>query len=206
MNSTTGLKLRRRILIYINLFDINLFVKNGFRPLAARGVTRKGAYPMTEGRRQAADIDHGPLVDLVSYYIRLVQIAAFKNFEEVTKQLGVAPRYFGLLSLIETNPGLPQSRLAEAIHLLRSSIVPILDTLEVEGLVERRSSSADRRRKSVWLTPKGKKVVGRVRNLVLKHEECLLNGFSRQEKRQLLDLLKRVDGNLRMPIRAADVA
>ncbi len=143
---------------------------------------------------------------MVSYYVRLVQIAAYKNFEAVSQQYGVAPRYFGLLSLIETNPGMPQSRLAEAIHLIRSSLVPILDRLEADGLVERRSSDIDRRHKSVWLTARGKKTVTQLRRVVLHHEARLLVGFSKQEKQQLLEFLKRMDRNLRKKTDAAAAA
>ncbi len=146
------------------------------------------------------------LADLVSYYVRLVEIAAYKNFEEVTRQFGVAPRYFGLISLIASNPGMPQNRLAEAIHLVPSSLVPILDRLETDGLVERRASAGDRRQNSVWLTAQGKKVIARLKPLVCDHEEQLLAGFSRQERKQLLELLKRVDRNLRARSRAAAVA
>ncbi len=161
---------------------------------------------MSDSPPSGSGLDHGFVGDLVSYYVRLVQIAAYKNFEDVSQQYGVAPRYFGLLSLIETNPGMPQSRLAEAIHLIRSSLVPILDRLEAEGLVERRSSDIDRRHKSVWLTARGKKVVGRLKVLVRDHEEHLLIGFSKEEKQQLLEFLKRIDRNLRKKGRAAAAA
>ncbi len=161
---------------------------------------------MAVSPRESFELNHGMLSDLVSYYVRLVQIAAFKNFEEVTRSFGVAPRYFGLLSLIESNPGTPQGKLAEAIHLLRSSAVPILDRLEADGLIERRSSTVDRRSKSVWLTPQGKKVINSLKVLVREHEERLMVGFSRQEKQQLLKLLKRVDLNLRAKGKVAAVA
>jgi DNA-binding MarR family transcriptional regulator len=168
---------------------------------------------MKEQRMSAPDshenengMDLGVLRDLVSYRLRLVQIAAFKDFEEATKSFGQAPRYFGLLSLIETNPGLPQARFAEAIHLVRSSLVPILDKLEAEDLVVRRSSPSDRRQKSVWLTPKGKKTLARLRPLVLAHEARLTNSFSSRDKAELLEFLEIVDGNLRKKTPAADVA
>lgn len=161
---------------------------------------------MAESSRKGSALEQGLLSDLVSYHVRLVQIAAFKNFEAVTQGFGDAPRYFGLLSLIESNPGAPQGKLAEEIHLLRSSIVPILDRLEADGLIARRSSTVDRRSKSVWLTPHGKKVVNRLKPLVYAHEERLLAAFSRQDRRQLLQSLGRMEENLRAGSKAAAVA
>lgn len=148
----------------------------------------------------------GFLDDLLGYRIRLAQIAAFKDFEATTKGFGQAPRYFGLLCLIEANPGLPQGKLAEAVHLVRSSLVPIIDKLESEGLVERRSSNVDRRLKAVWLTAKGGKVLGRLRPLVLAHEGRLTKGFSGEEKALLVDLLGQIEVNLRPHATNADAA
>jgi fatty-acyl-CoA synthase len=143
-------------------------------------------------------MEQGFLADLVSYRIRLVQIAAYKDFEERAKKtFGSAPRYFGLLQLIEANPGLSQARLADEIHLVRSSLVPILDKLQAEGLVERRSSPAGRRSNAVWLTARGKSVLASLRPVVAEHEKRLTEGFSGVQKTQLLALLNKVDENLR---------
>lgn len=144
-----------------------------------------------------AVLELGMLGDLVGYRIRLLQIAAFKDFEEITTGFGTAPRYFGLLSIIEANPGQQQSRLAEAIHLVRSSLVPILDKLEAEKLVERRASSTDRRSKGVWLTPQGKKVLDKLRPLVAEHEKRLTSSLTAAEKKLFLKLLRQADDNLR---------
>lgn len=151
-----------------------------------------------------AGVDLGFLSDLVGYRIRLVQIAAFKDFEECAKGFGQAPRYYGLLSLIASNPGLPQARLAEAIHLVRSSLVPILDKLQAAGLVERRPSQTDRRTNGVWLTAKGAKIVDTLRPLILDHEERLTAGFTTEERETLLRLLWRVDANLRLDHKAGE--
>ena len=151
-------------------------------------------------------LDMGFLGELIGYQIRLVQIAAYKDFEAVTKGFGKAPRYFGLLSLIEENPGLPQGKLAEAVHLVRSSLVPIIDKLEAEGIVERRSSKDDRRLKAVWLTTKGKRVLMRLRPYVTAHEEVLTAGMSHGDKGMLLRLLRRVDSNLRDRKKMSEVA
>ncbi len=144
----------------------------------------------------ASGLKLGLLADLVGYRIRLLQIAAFKDFEERTRGFGNAPRYFGLLSIIEANPGSQQSHLAEAIHLLRSSLVPILDKLEAEKLVERRSAKNDRRSKSVWLTPHGAKILERLRPLVEEHERRLTYSFSKAQKKQFLKFLEQADADL----------
>ena len=127
----------------------------------------------------------------------MAQIAAYRHFEGgLARRLGVAPRYLGLLGIIENHPGQPQSRLAEAIALKRSSLVPILDRLEAEGLVERRPSPDDGRLKSVWLTPKGRRIVKELTARAQAQEERMGQGLSSEERAQLLRLLERVTANL----------
>ena len=144
----------------------------------------------------APRLQPGPLADTVGYRLRLAQIAAYREFEGKLTRHGVAPRYLGLLGIIAEHPGQPQSRLAEAIALKRSSLVPIIDRLEAEGLIERRASPDDRRYKSVWLTPKGRRVVSELTAKARAQEDRLLEGFSERERKTLGALLGRVVENL----------
>lgn len=137
---------------------------------------------------------------LVSYRIRLIQIAAYKGFEAVTRGFGSVPRYFGLLSLVAANPGITQNRLARAIHLDRSSLVPILDMLEREGVVERRASERDRRVRRIHVTAKGAELLARLEPHVAAHEARMVAGLTASERDTLLALLKRVDTNMRVAL------
>ncbi len=143
----------------------------------------------------------GTIGDTVGFRLRMAQIAAYRNFEGGLGRYGIAPRYLGLLGIIETHPGQPQSRLAEAIALKRSSLVPIIDRLEADKLVERRSSAADGRYKSVWLTAKGKRVVSELKARAQCEEERLTAGMTAAERQTLLELLARMIDNLAHPPR-----
>lgn len=138
----------------------------------------------------------GTLTDTIGFRLRVAQIAAYRRFEGSLTRHGIAPRYLGLLGIIETHPGQPQSRLAEAIALKRSSIVPIIDRLEADGLVERRPSATDRRHKSVWLTPKGKRVVTELKLRAQVQEERMSKGMTMAERQTLLNLLDHIVCNL----------
>ena len=144
-------------------------------------------------------LEPGELAGLVGYRLRLAQIAAYQAFERSLTRYGAAPRYLGLLAVIERHPGQPQSRLAEAVALGRSSLVPILDRLEAEGLVERRPSAQDRRYKSVWLTAKGQQVVAELTARARVQEERLTRGMTEVERGTLLRLLDGVVQNLKPP-------
>ncbi len=137
------------------------------------------------------------LLGSVSYRIRLLQIAAYKSFETQVSGFGSAPRYYGMLKIIEANPGIPQIRLAEAIFLDRSSVVPILDRLTREGWIERKSASQDKRVRRVFLTPHGNTQLALLKREVTIHEAAVTKGLSEAEKEQLLSLLTKIDTNLR---------
>ena len=134
--------------------------------------------------RPLSEIDQSVLWNYAGVLVRLVQIAAYKDFEENARSFGQAP------------PGLSQTQLAECIHLARASLVPILDKLTAEGLVERRSDANDKRIRRVWLTPKGRKLMARPNVKAQQHEIRLLAGFTEEEKQTFLKLLRRADLNL----------
>lgn len=144
----------------------------------------------------AETIDLSVLWENAAVAVRLVQIAAYKDFEENARQFGQAPRYYGLLGMIETNPGLSQTQLAGYLHLVRASIVPILDKLSADGLVERRLDATDKRIRRLWLTPKGRKLMSKLSAVAQQHEARMFAGFSKGEKQALLHLLRRANANL----------
>ena len=75
----------------------------------------------------------GLLPELLGYHLRLAQRAIFDDFAQSMGELEVSPGLFGMLVIIEANPGLKQTELANAAQLDRSSLVPALDKLEARG-------------------------------------------------------------------------
>ena len=95
------------------------------------------------GRAPKQPLNLGMLPNLFGYQLRLAQRAIFADFAETVGSEDISPGLFGILVLIEANPGLKQQRLAEAAHLDRSTVVSVIDKLEGRSLVQRRA--ADRR-------------------------------------------------------------
>jgi DNA-binding MarR family transcriptional regulator len=131
------------------------------------------------------------LPGLLGYRLRVAQLAVFRDFERSVGTLGVSPGRVGVLILIEGNPGLAQSRLAEAVGLDRSTLVPLLDQFETDALVERRPGP-DRRTNGLWLTPAGKRFLAKVKERVAAHEQRLLAPLSASERATLFALLAKV--------------
>jgi DNA-binding MarR family transcriptional regulator len=133
----------------------------------------------------------------VNYRIRMTQILAFRAFEKRLPGYGGAARYLGLLSIVRANPGQRQHRLADAVGLQSSSIVPILDQMEANGIIERRDIQGDRRSKAVFLTDQGEQVVAELSKPAMDMEQKTIAGFTEQEVQALIVGLDRIIDNLR---------
>jgi len=155
----------------------------------------------SQAKQEAALSDLLPLgADLensLNFRIRMAQILSFRHFEKQHPGYGGASRFLGLLSIIRANPGSPQNRLAEAVGLQRSSLVPILDRMEDEGIVERRSVEGDRRSKAVFLTEKGEDVVSELSESALEVEKYISAGLTEEQRSALIQALDQVIYNLR---------
>jgi DNA-binding MarR family transcriptional regulator len=143
-------------------------------------------------KRDGADIAFGVLPSLIGYQLRQAQLAIFSDFQETIGTHAITPGLFGVLVVIDANPGLKQTTLARAIRLDRSTVVSVIDKLEARKLVARRQADGDRRSNALWLTSDGKALLGKLTGLVRAHEERLVAGFSQADRARLACLLQRV--------------
>ena len=141
--------------------------------------------------RSDSPLDAGALPQLLGYRLRLAQQAVFRDFAASVQ--GLSPGRVGLLIYIDANPGVTQSRVAEAAQRDRSTMVGVLDQLESRALVERRRGK-DRRTNGLWLTRAGRSLLARALRGIARHEKRIAARLSVSERRQLLDLLGRISG------------
>ncbi len=146
------------------------FTLDGLSPGILQGVLPYHAYQMHKALSRYADVD-------------LSEVALERSA-------------FRPLLLIYANPGVVQGRLARALDLERSSIVPAITKLEREGLVERRPHPEDKRSKCLYLTPEGLKLAARIEALLQEREKRIFVGFSARERSTLLKLMQRATRNI----------
>jgi DNA-binding MarR family transcriptional regulator len=137
-------------------------------------------------------IELGLLSGLIGYQLRLAQIAIFRDFAESLGRHEITPGLFGVLVIIEANPGLKQTELARATHLDRSTVVTVIDNLEKRGLVERRAAAVDRRSNALQLTAEGTVLLRRLKRMVTEHEKRLAKNLSENEQASLVRLLQKI--------------
>ena len=106
-------------------------------------------------------------------------------------RVGLTPALFALLNVIGAREGAIQQELGAAMGIDRSTMVSLVDELERGGLAERRTSPKDRRAREVAITPKGRRLLGRARELIAQAEDDVLAGLTREQRDELLTLLRR---------------
>jgi len=147
---------------------------------------------ITEARPTEGSLDFDILPELMGYHMRRAQLRIFQDFAETMRDVQITPGQFGVLALIASNPGMTQSACARAVGIERSTMVAVIDALEQRKLVERRPSPVDKRSYALVLTMGGIKLMEELRPLVRRHEDRLTAGLSGPERRQLIDLLRRL--------------
>lgn len=104
---------------------------------------------------------------------------------------------FVLLFLLHGQPdGLSPHELAERAGVTRATITGLLDGLERDGFIARRSGLEDRRKIAVVLTDLGQKSAYDLFNQHTNWIATLFAGFSAEERKTLNGLLQRIWKNL----------
>jgi len=131
----------------------------------------------------------GLLSSLLGYRLRVAQQAVFRDFARSIPE--ASPGRVGILLLIDANPGVTQSRLAQAVGIDRSTMVGVLHALQARELVERRRGE-DRRTNGLWLTRTGRTVVASLKQRIRIHERRVASRLSTADRAQLLALLEKL--------------
>ena len=119
-----------------------------------------------------------------------------RRFEERAHALALTLPQCKALAYLAKNEGVSQKRLAELIDVDPMSLVRILDRMQADGWVERRSDPDDRRAKTLCLTEKAKPLVQEIWRLAAETRAETLHGLAAPEREALMCLLERIHANL----------
>jgi DNA-binding MarR family transcriptional regulator len=150
-------------------------------------------------------IDLGPLPELIGYVLRRAQLVVFQDFFAAFAPFDIRPAQFAVLTVIERNPGMTQSQVAEALGIKRTNFVGLLDALEARGLAERRAAR-DKRSYALYLTADGAALMRKLRPVLKAHESRVIAKVGEDGREALIALLHEVaDGRSRNGTRRASV-
>ena len=118
------------------------------------------------------------------------------QFDRRAAEFGLTRSQWYVLAHLLRCDGMQQKELAEQMEITAISLTGLLDRLERDDWVERRSDPHDRRAKRIFLTPKVEPVLKTIQKLGQEIRLDSLQGISPAEQEQLMALLQKMRGNL----------
>jgi DNA-binding MarR family transcriptional regulator len=135
---------------------------------------------------------HPALVRNTGYLLTRLGLFSVKHFSSHLEAVGLTPRLWGALNVLDAEGAVTQQHLGKAIGTDPSSMVATIDELESKGLVERRAHPSDRRAHAVHITDDGRQALMRGRAVAKQAREELLGPLDEEERARLHDYLLRL--------------
>jgi DNA-binding MarR family transcriptional regulator len=158
------------------------------------------------GRDGAAGMGGGPPFYGAAFLLSTIGFAVARRFAAAIEPFGLEPRDFALLRAIGFAEGQSQQALGERLQIPPSRMVAIVDELERRGLVERRQNPEDRRARALFMTEAGQRLMAQAFEAAAAHDRAVVSELSEAERRELVELLKRVGAPLGVMPGAAHTA
>lgn len=136
----------------------------------------------------------GPLDERLGFWLRLAQQSAFEAFHRAMSPLGLTPGRLGVLLLLEAQPDLRQSALAEALRVKPPNLAVLLAALESDGLIRRVEDARNRRANRLRLTPAGRALLRRAKLREAEVEAEITGHLDPVTRPLLIAALRRIAG------------
>lgn len=92
----------------------------------------------------------------IAFAINIASKYMADSFNNVVSTFGVTRSQCVAMYYISKAESINQKELAQSMHIRESTMTGLLDRLERDGLIERKVNSDDMRKKSIFLSPKGR--------------------------------------------------
>jgi DNA-binding MarR family transcriptional regulator len=135
---------------------------------------------------------------------RAHQISA-SIFESACANVDLTQAQYGALTVLASEPGIDQSRLARALAFDKVTVLRVLRGLEERGLVTRAMSQVNRRQMVVRLTPSGKRLLKQAEKPVQEAYARLMEPLDVSQRQVFIQLLQSVTDGLNTQARASFV-
>ena len=136
------------------------------------------------------------LVSSTAFLLARVGMAIKMRVIDELGQAGCGGYGYGVLAMLGEGAQETQAAIADGLGVDRSQLVGVLDTLEKDGLVERKRDPNDRRRHAVSITAEGKRQLVRLRSTVREIEESFLEPLDEKTRKAFHEALFSVASNL----------
>jgi MarR family transcriptional regulator for hemolysin len=115
-----------------------------------------------------------------------------RSFNSRAKSTGLTQAQWQAMFVMSRNPGIGQASLAEELEIHPITLTQQIDRMEASGWVERRRNPKDRRATCLFITPKGRGVLDRLREVGCSVLSLSFADIDPKLRETLVDALTRV--------------
>ena len=126
----------------------------------------------------------------LGYLLKHAQLRFFELGAVALAPLGINGREAAVLRAIDAGPSVSQGEVARAMNVDRTTMVALIDDLQLKGLVQRRQDPDDRRKNVVELTDTGRGTVRQAAEAVEQAEQDFLRPLSAAETTRFKETLR----------------
>jgi DNA-binding MarR family transcriptional regulator len=113
-------------------------------------------------KRVEADDLRFPMHDFIGYKIKRLSHEIMGEVDEIMRRYQLRVLDFGVLHVVNANPGIYQSGVASMLGVEPPAVVLASDRLESRGLISRKFDPNDRRVRALVITRAGEKLLPRI--------------------------------------------
>lgn len=126
------------------------------------------------------------------YLARQIYRISSAIFTEELSTTGITGMQYGVLHVVDLNPGIEQNGVCDALHVDRSTLGSVIDRLEEKGWIRRGPHASDHRANALTLTAEGKSVAVEARRAERRAAARMLEMFEPSEQELFTSLLQRL--------------
>lgn len=131
-------------------------------------------------------------IHTLGYYVdrTFTNMVKFLNYELTSAGLDLQHPQFAIMMVLASNEGITQTQLTEFVDRDKSSVSRNIKYLEERGYIERTGES--RKKKFLYLTEKGRKIMPLLYEISDKDTVNTLQGFSDKKRKEIYEILTKM--------------
>ena len=129
-----------------------------------------------------------PMAKFLGYHLRRASAVAMADLASALEPLKLSPTLAAVVTVIEANPGTPQSHIGQALGIKRANMAPMIARLGDLGLIRREELSG--RSVGIHCSAKGNKTAAEVHKIMVAHEKRMFGDIARAEQKRMIAALR----------------
>ena len=130
------------------------------------------------------------------YLLMCNHLSLQKKVMAILKPLGLSAGQPKVLDHLRYHDGVSQKEIAHACHIEPASLTSILNRMEKQDMIKRKTLNGNRRSYHIFLTEYGKTLSKSIEEAFLSLEQEVFSGISDEEKEQFLNTFEKLYENI----------